>query len=262
VTDVLSTAGLSLLWLVAIFVPVEWARPAFRRQARWRAGTATDLCFFAGQHLVFAGLAAAALSWLSAPLASAGWLAPLRAGFLGQPLWLCALEALVLGDLVAYFGHRLQHRFDVLWRFHSVHHTATRLDFLAAHREHPLDGLYTQALVNLPAMLLGLPVAQLMGLVAFRALWAILIHANVSLPLGPLGLVVGSPRLHHWHHARCRDAGNYANLAPWIDRIFGTYRAPSHEPGELGIEDPHPDGYLGLLLHPFRRRGRGGGIAV
>ncbi|MCA9695068.1 MAG: sterol desaturase family protein, partial [Myxococcales bacterium] len=153
-----------------------------------------------------------------------------------------------------YWFHRACHRYRLLWRFHAVHHTAERLDFLAAHREHPLDGLYTQAMMNLPAIALGLPVAEVMGLVAFRGLWAIFIHANVRLPLGPLGVLLGSPELHHWHHERRRDAGNYANLAPWIDRLFGTYRRPPGYPGALGIDEAHPRGYLGLLLHPFRRR--------
>jgi sterol desaturase/sphingolipid hydroxylase (fatty acid hydroxylase superfamily) len=252
-TAVLVGAGLSLAWLVAIFVPMEWARPAWPGQRRVRRGTATDLCFFLGQHLVFASLAATVLGWLTSPLTDLAAAGSLRQWFLGQPIWLAALEALVLGDVVAYFGHRLQHRVDVLWRFHAVHHTAEELDFLAAHREHPLDGLYTQALVNLPAILLDLPLAPLFGLVAFRSLWAILIHANVRLPLGPLGWLVGSPHLHHWHHARSRDAGNYANLAPWLDRLFGTHVDPPAEPTRLGIEEAHPRGYLALLGWSFRR---------
>lgn len=125
---------------------------------------------------------------------------------------------------------------------------------MAAHREHPLDGIYTQTLMNLPAILLGLPVAAVAGLVAFRGMWAILIHSNVSLPLGPLELLLGSPRLHHWHHARDRDAGNYGNLAPYLDVIFGTHVAPTQPPSALGIAQSHPRGYLALLLWSFRRR--------
>lgn len=253
-SEALPAAAIALAWLVAIFVPLEWARPAWPGQRRLRRGVATDLAFFAGQHLLFASLAVAALVALAGIVDAPHRLAVLQQGFSRLPLALQAALALVLGDFAMYWGHRLQHRLDVLWRFHSVHHTAEHLDFLAAHREHPLDGLYTQTLMNLPAIALGLPVEHVMGLVAFRGVWAILIHANVRLRLGALGDLLGSPQLHHWHHAKLRDAGNYANLAPWLDRLFGTYHRPAHTPRVLGIDTPHPRTYLGLILHPFRRR--------
>ena len=38
------------------------------------------------------------------------------------------------------------------------------------------------------------------------------------------------------HHDRDRDVGNYANLSPLMDILFGTYHCPDHEP-ERGSED-------------------------
>jgi len=76
----------------------------------------------------------------------------------------------------------------------------------------------------------------------------------VRLPLGPLRYLVGSPTLHRWHHAKDRDAGNYANLGPWLDVLFGTYYCPKTEPVALGVPAPTPPTYLALLLHPFRPR--------
>jgi len=81
-------------------------------------------------------------------------------------------------------------------------------------------------------------------------LWAIFIHSNVRLPLGPLKVLVGSPQLHRWHHARMRDVGNYANLAPWLDLVFGTYRDPG-EPEEMGVEEPMRTSYWRLLVDPL-----------
>ena len=130
----------------------------------------------------------------------------------------------------------------------------THLDWLAAHREHPVDTIYTLALINLPAFALGFPLETLAGLIAFRGVWAIFIHSNVRVPLGPLRVLVGSPDLHHWHHDRDRDAGNYANLSPLMDLAFGTYRRPDHEPKAFGLKEPFPASYLGQMLHPFRAR--------
>ena len=217
-----------------------------------------DAVFFAGQYLVWAALAIAVLAWIADGLADVRALAAVRDAFTGLPLALQALAAIVLGDFAMYWGHRLQHRSDLLWRFHSVHHTSETLDWVAAHREHPLDGLYTQALMNLPAILLGLSIEAVLGLVAFRSIWAILIHANVRLPLGPFALLLGSPQLHHWHHAKGRDVGNYGNLAPWLDVLFGTHFMPPRPPDSIGLAEPSPRGYVALLLSPFRitRRAR------
>ena len=108
-----------------------------------------------------------------------------------QPMWLRVVEAVLASDLSIYWAHRLQHRFDFLWRFHAVHHSAEHLDWLAAHREHPVDSIYSIIAINLPVILLGLPLEALAGLLAFRGLWAIFIHSNVSLTLGNFRISIG-----------------------------------------------------------------------
>src|SRR5207244_4660032 len=100
-----------------------------------------------------------------------------RRGVASQPWWLQAVEVVLLSDLFVYWGHRLQHRVGFLWRFHAVHHSAEHLDWLAAHREHPADTIYTVGLLNLPLYIAGFPVAMLSYLIAFRGIWAIYIHS-------------------------------------------------------------------------------------
>ncbi len=257
----LGSAILALAWLAAVFVPLEWAYPARALQARLRPGLATDLAFFAGQQLVFGGLVVWVFSLGIALAPTLESLVPLRAAFGRQPVLLQALEAVLLGDLAMYWGHRWQHHSSFLWRFHAVHHSAEQLDFLAAHREHPVDGLYTQLFMNAPALVLGFSPEGMLGLVAFRGLWATFVHANVRVPMGPLAHVLGSPQFHHLHHVCEREVGNYANLAPWLDHLFGTHKSGEGleralETGALalGLDEPAPRTYLGLLLHPFRRR--------
>jgi sterol desaturase/sphingolipid hydroxylase (fatty acid hydroxylase superfamily) len=244
------SAGLSLLFLVLVFRPLELLFPAKHGQRFFRPAWVTDLCFFLGQYLLWSGLVLLVL------VAVSGWLgrvvpADVRAAVAAQPWWLQVLEVLALSDVCVYWGHRLQHRVGVLWRFHTVHHTAEHLDWLAAHREHPVDTVYTLTLINLPAFVLGFPLETLAGLIAFRGVWAIFIHSNVRLPVGPLRYVVGAPQLHHWHHDRARDAGNYANLSPLMDLLFGTYRCPDREPDAFGVVGAAPQTYLGFLVWPF-----------
>ena len=185
-----------------------------------------------------------------------GWLgtwmpANFRAAVAGQRWWVQAVEVVVLSDFFVYWGHRLQHRVGFLWRFHAIHHSAEHLDWLAAHREHPVDSIYTVGLINLPAFIMGFPLETLTLLIAFRGMWAIYIHSNVRLPIGPFRMLIGAPELHHWHHDRNRAAGNYANISPLMDVLFGTYRCPDHEPASFGLHEPMPKSYIGQLLHPF-----------
>jgi sterol desaturase/sphingolipid hydroxylase (fatty acid hydroxylase superfamily) len=208
--------------------------------------------FFLGQYLVWGGLIVYALSYVESVVH--GFVPEaLREQIRQQPMWLQGLEAVVLGDFAIYWVHRLQHSVNCLWRFHAVHHTAEHLDWVAAFREHPLDGLMTQLTINLPAFLIGFPIQTLAALVVFRGLWAVYIHSNVRLLLGPLKLLIGSPELHHWHHSKERMSSNFGNLSPLMDVLFGTYRSPAERPKQLGVSEFFPRSYLGQLLHPFRR---------
>jgi sterol desaturase/sphingolipid hydroxylase (fatty acid hydroxylase superfamily) len=247
------TTGLSFCFLVLVFRPLELCFPAKPGQRFFRPAWFTDLCFFLGQYLIWGAVVLWVLSYFRSGLDG---IVPqsFRAGVAGQPWWLQAVEIVLLSDLVIYWGHRLQHRVGFLWRFHAVHHSAEHLDWLAAHREHPLDTIYTVGLINFPAFVLGFPLETLAGFIAFRGVWAIYIHSNVRLPTGPLRWLLGAPELHHWHHDRDRDAGNYANISPLMDLLFGTYRCPDHEPEQFGLYEPPPATYLGHLIRPLLPR--------
>jgi hypothetical protein len=63
--------------------------------------------------------------------------------------------------------------------------------------------------------------------------------------------LIGAPELHHWHHDRDRRAGNYANISPMMDIIFGTYKCPDHEPQSFGIEEPAAKNYFWHMIMPL-----------
>ena len=246
----LLATGASLLFLALVFIPMEKVFPAKKGQKILRPHWLLDLCFFAGQYLLWSGLVLWALTHFSHYLD--GILpAAFRNAVRSQPWWLQAIEVVVLSDLLIYWAHRLQHKVDFLWRFHKVHHSAQHLDWLAAHREHPLDSIYTIGIINLPAFIMGFELQALSALIAFRGIWAIYIHSNVRLPIGPLRMLIGSPELHHWHHDIERDAGNYANISPLMDKLFGTYTCPPHEPAAFGIKEKFPENYAGQMLKPM-----------
>jgi sterol desaturase/sphingolipid hydroxylase (fatty acid hydroxylase superfamily) len=249
----LVTAVGYFLALAALFWPLERCFPARSPARLRRPELGLDATYFFAQALVFGRATARFFTvlYLAALDVNTTWSAAVRA----WPLWLQALCVTVLGDLVVYWWHRACHRFEPLWRFHSVHHTPVALDWVAAHREHPLDGLMTELCISLPAVVLGIDLRAIGALVVFRGLWATFIHSNVRLPLGPLKVLFGAPELHHWHHARvARTRHNFGNLAPYLDVLFGTYLCPP--PGErfeLGVTHEAPRSFVGQLLRPFQR---------
>lgn len=254
ILDTISPIAASFVFLVLVFLPMERVFPAKARQLFFRPNWVLDLCYFLGQYLLWGGLVLWALSYFSAWLDS---IVPstFRTKVAAQPWWLQAIEVIVFSDFLIYWGHRLQHSVGFLWRFHKVHHSSEHMDWLAAHREHPLDSIYTIGLINLPAFVVGFPLETIAGFIAFRGIWAIYIHSNVRLPLGPLRMLIGAPELHHWHHDLDRKAGNYANISPLMDIIFGTYTCPPHEPEKFGIKEEFPKNYVGQLIDPLLPNG-------
>lgn len=246
--QVLFYGGLGLLYFALVFIPMERVFPAKTNQPILRPAVLTDLFYFFGQYLIWNSLVTAALYqlyiWLQAHVNVV--LPPLH-----LPIWLQVILLIAISDLCIYWAHRLQHRFDFLWRFHQVHHSAEHLDWLAAYREHPLDTIYTVGIINLPALIIGFDLNTITYIIAFRGIWAVYIHSNVRLPIGLIKMLIGSPELHHWHHDKERDRGNYANISPLMDILFGTYVCPPHGPTAVGLNTYFPKYYLGQMLFPL-----------
>ncbi len=171
-----------------------------------------------------------------------------------QPLWLQAIEATLVAELLYYSLHRLIHVVPFLWRFHAVHHSIQAMDWLAAYRVHPLEQVLTK----------GLPLAALVGfgfspgaVAVYGAVFfwvSVFNHCNIRVPLGPIRWIIATPQFHHWHHANDPVAynTNYAGILPIFDVIFRTAMLPGDRmPDAYGISDPVPSSYLGALRWPF-----------
>jgi len=247
----------SFALLALVFVPLERLFAAHRTP--WlRRELGTDLLFFLGQYLLWTAPVVAVLAFVHRHVELLP-LQPVRAAVAALPLWLSLPLAILLSDFAIYWGHRFSHGNALLWRFHRVHHTAEKVDWLAAHREHPFDNLYTRLIENAPLLVLGVPLQALAGFAMFRGLWAIFIHSNTRLSPGPLRYLLGAPRLHHWHHAKELGGGvNFANLSPLMDLVFGTYYDPGRMPASYGIDDKVAHGYVRQLVDPLLPRLRAG----
>lgn len=243
-----------LLIFALVFIPLERLIP-FQAQPINRRGILTDLLhFFVSGALVKFGLSLV----IMATLAAAGAVIPSGlSGAVGAlPLLVAVPLAIVLSDLGFYLSHRLLHTVPFLWRFHAIHHSSERLDWLAAYRVHPVDMLLVKTCSLVPLFALGFSELAILIAVLIYHWHSILLHSNVHAPFGPLKWIIASPAFHHWHHAHHDEAidKNFAGQLSFWDVVFGTAHMPGYKPQAYGIDAPVPDGYLDQLAQPFRVR--------
>ena len=170
----------------------------------------------------------------------------------------------------AYWSyHFISHRFEFLWRFHAVHHSAESLSTLTNFRVHPVDSLIfgnVLALVNGIALgclsyvfsgnvqqyaIGGTNVIMVVGFLVLTNLQHS--HFWITFP-GLWGNIFLSPAHHQIHHSK--DPAHYnknlgSTLALW-DWLFGTLHKPARmrerlDFGVEGIANPH-----GLMATTFR----------
>jgi sterol desaturase/sphingolipid hydroxylase (fatty acid hydroxylase superfamily) len=171
-----------------------------------------------------------------------------------QPIGLQVLEILLIADLMFYVAHRAFHAIPLLWRFHAVHHSIERLDWIAAHRVHPVDQILTKSLSLLFVFVLGFDVAAIAAYGFFYQWHGLLVHSNVRINFGPLRWIFASPQFHHWHHANHPVAmdKNFSPQLPIWDILFGTLYLPDDKmPERYGTDYPIPANYVGQLAQPF-----------
>jgi sterol desaturase/sphingolipid hydroxylase (fatty acid hydroxylase superfamily) len=189
--------------------------------------------------------------------------------------WMVGFTVLtsVLTDFGVFVVHTLQHRLPVLWAFHKVHHSATRLNPLSNYREHPVDNLL-YALTH--GMLLGCCTGVAVFLFKLTptswALWGVAVpmvafnllgyhlrhsHIWVRWP-GRLGMLFGCPAHHQIHHSFAPEHihKNMAFMFPIWDVLFGSFCLPDTKPAmTFGVGDGTEssyDGFLSIYVRPFK----------
>ena len=213
------------------------------------------------------GLLSLPISTLAQPLAAlvivpvATWLAAHTGGGIWPghwPLWGQYALALVVGELATYWVHRLQHETDLLWRFHSIHHSVPRLYWLNALRFHPVDFALNGVAATAILVPLGVtPEATALFLLG-QSVHGYFQHANLQMRLGPLNWIFSMAELHRWHHSpRVEEMNhNYGQTMIVWDIVFGTRWLPAdREPdGVTGIDDlpGFPMTWWRQILAPFR----------
>ncbi|WP_242086648.1 sterol desaturase family protein [Aestuariivivens sediminis] len=178
------------------------------------------------------------------------------------PKWSQLLIFFILLDFVQWFTHVLLHRFEILWRFHKVHHSVKEMGFAAHLRYHWMENVLYKPLKVFAVMVLGGFVPEQAFIVHFVAITiGHLNHANIKLTYGPLKYIFNNPVMHLYHHAYALpDSRKYGvnfgiSLSFW-DYLFRTNYIP--EAGGkilLGYKDDQnmPRNFFKQLYYGFKR---------
>ncbi len=153
IVAILLIKALKLLPFAILLVLLKYIFGRFAR-AWWGRSLRTDLgymclSFFYGplmRHFITLILAVFALE--------AGVFSQDNVGFAGLPFVIQLIILLLLQDLLIFVRHRV---FDGknLWRFHSIHHSSTEVNWLSSYRFHPVESLIEAALNIILFMLIG-----------------------------------------------------------------------------------------------------------
>jgi sterol desaturase/sphingolipid hydroxylase (fatty acid hydroxylase superfamily) len=170
------------------------------------------------------------------------------------PLWAQVCLAVIVAEFPLYWGHRLAHETSILWRFHAIHHSVTKLWFLNTGRFHFIDSLKSIVPGLAILLLLGAPMEVVKWLSVITAFIGMLTHCNVEMRFGPLNYIFNTPGLHRWHHSKELREGNRnygENIMLW-DILFGSfYNADYRPPQDIGMSDVMPLKFRHQIIWPF-----------
>jgi sterol desaturase/sphingolipid hydroxylase (fatty acid hydroxylase superfamily) len=174
--------------------------------------------------------------------------------------------SLVIAEWFGYWFHRIEHEGGrLIWRLHAVHHTAPRLYWLNAARNHPIETPLTALVLVGPLALLGANPSLLAAFSAVVSVHSMLQHSNVDMRLGPFNRLFSAAEPHRWHHSRvlAESNANYGQVLLVWDVVFGTWQMPAREPPvDLGLAprddvagmEAFPVDFVGQVLSPFWSR--------
>ena len=151
------------------------------------------------------------------------------------------LVAFICVDFASYWNHRLNHKVNIFWNRHVIHHSSEEFNLACALRQSISSWIGFGALFLIPAALFGVPaniIALLAPLHLFAQFWY---HTQHIGKLGFLEYIIVTPSQHRVHHAINSiyiDKNLSAIFCIW-DRIFGTFQEElDEEPPVYGVLKP------------------------
>ncbi|KAI8873112.1 hypothetical protein GQ42DRAFT_142582 [Ramicandelaber brevisporus] len=153
------------------------------------------------------------------------------------------LAITVINDTMAYWFHRLEHKWNAFYtRIHSVHHENYPLFGFTGLYQHPIEIALTSIISILGPILYSLTIGDLhvvtyVAILASQAFTAVRIHSGYDFPWDPLRYVpfLVQPVDHDNHHVVVE--ANYAGMFTLWDKMWGTYFEAPATPAAAAAND-------------------------
>ncbi|MBI3171891.1 MAG: sterol desaturase family protein [Hydrocarboniphaga effusa] len=239
--------GASPLFLLAFFI--EW-RVMIRRgrasQFYWKEVLAN--ISLGASYQVFE-----VLMWVLATGAIFAWVYQFRLFDIPVNAW-TVIPIFVGVEFCYYWFHRASHRIRWFWTAHVPHHSGEVMNFTTAMRQSLLNAFIGIWVFYLPPVILGVPPAVVMFMLAVDLVYQYFVHTESigRLPAWYEYLfdTPSNHRVHHGRNAQYIDK-NYGGVLIIFDRWFGTYE-PEVEKVNYGIvRQVRSYNFLVLNVHEF-----------
>ena len=163
-----------------------------------------------------------------------------------------SIALFIIEDFSRFFIHWLYHRIPLLWKYHSVHHSATVLTPLTLYRVHSIEyilnnirGVFVVGVVSGIFMYSfdgAIGFAEILGVNLFNFVFnlaaANLRHSHVWISFGYLEHIFISPAQHQIHHSREKvhfDKNFGSCLAIWDKAFYSWQTSMNNKVRKFGL---------------------------
>lgn len=170
------------------------------------------------------------------------------------------IACLFLMDFLYYVFHRANHYFGVLWMFHFVHHSDTKLNLSVGFRSSWFEMVGLFATYSL-LLIIGFPLSLFLVAFTITSTYQFLTHSRYIRVPAYLEFLFVTPHFHATHHDRSieNQNSNFGGVFSLWDRFFSTY-VRDVQVSSFGIEGYsqnnvikiHTDPILSYLRRKFR----------
>jgi len=163
---------------------------------------------------------------LSISIIAYEWMVAHLALFHIQSIVWTYIIAFIALDFAGYWVHRLDHKINIFWNAHIIHHSSEEFNLACALRQSISVFVKLFTFFLLPAAILGVP-AEVVAIVApiqlFAQFWYHTRHIN---KMGLLEKVIVTPSHHRVHHAINPEYldKNLSQIFIIWDKLFGTFQ--------------------------------------
>ena len=163
---------------------------------------------------------------LGVAIISYSWLESKIGVFDIEVTWVAFVLAFIGKDFAGYWVHRIEHRVNILWNRHIIHHSSEEFNLPCALRQSVSEIFFFSAFFLIPLAIIGLP-GEVFAIIApihlFAQFWY---HTQHIGRMGFLEKIIVTPSHHRVHHAINPEYidKNFAQIFIIWDKLFGTFQ--------------------------------------